>query len=716
MQFFYSVGKKRYECEKQCVTVLLPLLHAIKLLVHETTIVTPMKLPTLKISGRLAFVATIYKSLDLIDESILATMLALLYDSIEVSIAHLSTTDKSYDIIMWLSNLTENVVVLASTISNQNPLSEQRLGLQSSLLQLLMKHGRSNTVPESIDSSKISAMNPSAFVDLLLDSLDDCNNESFNIKFEEHCNVPFNLGTMLPLLITNKAIPRRDEFDKYRVIMEYVKLMTELIVRFGHLLQCHERDVTDSRAASINDYYSMCRFTESLISKLIFDDSLPLALSMMNLVASISLVSAHPTFKFDDWMADSFSKGTHRGTIGYIKTAKMFADKGYSTLEGSNACDSMSFATLTAIDLYRYQLSRLQAGESHHIDMRRLQEFYDRADFLQLMDGNKTLSFTWQFCIINTLSRLCMQQYLEGEELHAVQIASWICSTAREVGKEASVWFESILLTLISETSIVAIRPMDTKSFSHPVKFEEKACKLRLYARDADYSLGYIESHFQSLLDTLHDSSSNFGSDFDEIVLWSKTTVYLGLSECAENQGCLESSMIYLKKCFEGCRFIVSELKRRKSRSELSYAAWYLTALTYISLSCLKRQVKCLYKTALLYHRMGNYRKSIEYSFTALNSPSLEEAGLTSKSTFAEAVSLARQCPARDSHETMVRRLYLRLKSLACSFDIVADQFQKTNDHLYLSLVDDGYKGINCELETIVDMYESKYCTFLVVI
>ena len=643
-------------------------------------------------------------------------MLALVFDSIEVSITCPSTTQGS-DLISWLAIFTENIVVLTSDNSTQYQRSEQRLGLQNSLLQLLLKKGRSPMVSYTgiTGSTKTGTLNSSAFVDILLESLDKNKHESCSKSFESHCHVPFNLSTILSSLIANKVIPRHRELDKSSVVMEFLKLSTELLVRFGHLLQRSKRDVTDDTAASLNDYLNMCQFTESMISKLTVDDNVqsPLALAMMYLVASISLVSAQPAFKFEGWMADSFSKKGQRGSIAYFDMAKKLADRGHSILSESNVSDQLSFATLTTIELYRYQLSQLQCGELHYgINFNRLQEFYDKANAMESLTGSSDLN--WQLCLTTTLSRLCMLLYLEGEGLRALQIAKWNCTSTLGVDREAKVWSETILLTLIAESSIISIRRTNTESLSHPFNFEETACKLRLQARDGEYSISYIETQLQNLLDAICDRATKFGSDFDDVVNWSLTTVYLGLSECAERQGRLESSMMFLKKCFEVCRTIISTIKRIKPANDRCTTAWHNKMLTYISLTCLKRQVKCMYRTALLYHRIGNYRKSIEYSFASLHSPLLEEAGLTSKSAFAHAVSLTRQFPARNSNERLVRRLYLRLKSLSCSLDSVTDQFRVRDDHLCLSRVDEACKGtehcVNYELEDIVDMYESKFC------
>jgi hypothetical protein len=686
-----------------------------KLFMHQTTLVSPTLIPSLKLSGRLTYIATIYKHVEIPDGAILATVLALVYDSIEVSITHPPSANESTDIISWMANFTENVVVVTLDNHTQSPRSEQRLALINSLLQLLMKQSRSTMVPTSVRSNKSNTLKSSAVVDLIMESHADGSKESCSEMFEKACNVPFNLATILSSLFSNKAIHRHDEVNKPRILMEFVKLFTELIVRFGHLLQRSKGYNADDTAASMKDYLSICHFTESLISKIVFNDnaSAPLTVAMMNLVASISLVSAHPAFKFEGWMTDALSTKIHRGTFAHIDMARKLVDKGFSALTGCNDIDQSSFAVLTAIQLYRYQLSQLQDEELYgHMDFKRLQEFYDNTKSIESLTRIQELN--WQICLTVTLSRLCMLLYLDGEGLRALQIAKWICSSASSISKEASVWTETVLLTLIAESSIITINATNTESFSHPFKYEEEACKLRLYARDGERKLSYVEIQFQRLLKAIRNSSETFGPEFDDIASWSSTTVYLGLSECAERQGFLETSVMYLKKCFEGCRISISATKRIKPALNKFCASWYDTRLTYISLCSLKRQVKCLYRTALLYHRMGNYRKSIEYSFGSLHSPMLEDAGLTSKSTFAQAVSLTRQLPARNSNETMVRRLYLRLKSLSCSLDSVTDQFQ-SDDHPCLSRMHDTCKGndlfVNCELEAIVDMYESKCCT-----
>jgi Peptidase family C50 len=716
----YSVGKKRFDGGRK-FDALLPLLHSVKLFVYGLSSIDPTSISTLKISNRFILISSLYKSLNMVDECIIATVSALMFDAVELSMCDTPNKNQNTGLLAWLADLTENVIGTNSA-SKDNARSAHRIGLQNSLVNLFLKRKQSKL--ETVGDSKLYAMTPARTIDLLLDSMNDDDRNSCCDKFEQRFSAPFNIGTIVQVFLSKHAIPLHQNCNQ-TIYVELFKIVMELVVRVGRSLQRIETDITDEKAASLANHSCLSRLAESLLLQFENEATIHLEVTraMVNIVASISLMSSHPSFVFEGWIVNPFSKMKRNGPTVHIDSALKFANKAHAVLKTNSKKDTdldpVSCAIHSALDLYRYQLSCIQEQRfvSCMIDIKRLQALLE--SIVRVPFRGPTFGLAWKPCLIYTLSRLCGMFTLEGEGLKALQVAKWSLDASLGDETDACVWFESVALSLLASNSVVSVRAVENcaRATDKTLDYEVQCCRLRLLIRDLtnNSSLISFQSQFRSLLNELHERCDK--SYFHRLGLWTRTTIYLGLSECAERQGDLETSLDCLKKCFEFCRELTENSRQnqeKESRDDtLACPFWIKVALIQIPVCCLARQAECLVKTAALYSRLGDYRRSVEYSFSALVSPAIEASGCNSRTTFAELVLLTRNCPLQNSREATSRRLLLRFKSLASPLDWVLEVFRKDEDQPYLSSVafDQGC-GQNRELELIFDLYESKSLMF----
>jgi hypothetical protein len=404
----------------------MPLLQSIKLFVHLSPILSSESLRALKISGRFIFLSTMYKSLDLIDEAIISTVSALLFDIVEVSLAP-SDLDPHVRLLESLAKLTRGVIRTGSATDSCLS-TDQRIGLESSLVLMLWQRNRSEYGKgNNSEVAQLSALNPARAVDLLLDSLSG--DSTVSESFEQRCGAAFNLGDILKVMFTTNAIPPHQQPHHSVLLLEKTKVTAEMMVKLAHLLQRKDNITEKDRAATLADYNYVCRLAESYIRQSETEDakSTQVTASVLFVVASVSLISCHPSLDFDSWSADTCGPKKDQGTMFHFSLSENYANKAATTLDepSGHAGDWALAASVirSALDLYRFQLSCMLQQErmTYQFNLKRLQVTVEDLQGAKIL--KPSLGTLSKHCLVNSLSRLCGLLSLEGEDLWAVQVA-----------------------------------------------------------------------------------------------------------------------------------------------------------------------------------------------------------------------------------------------------------------------------------------------------
>lgn len=722
------IGKKRLE-RQEGSKALVPLLVSLKLLIHVAPLLSVDSLRSLKISSRLAFLSTTYSSMDLNDESIIVTVMALVFDAVETSLSPFDG-DSLVQLLEYFIGLTRDVIGSAS--SDEGKPSSQRAALASALVRLLSQRSRSSFDQSANSSSKPSALPPERAIDLLLHSLRD-STSTVEASFEELCGVGFSIGGIFQIMFTKNAIPHLQSIDHAVLLTEKSRVSADILVKLGQFLQRMDRSESEDRAASFSDYNHISRLAESYIQKIDFEDDMArrVTTATVLVVASVSLISFFAPLDFDSWDTDGNceKRNDNPAQSRYFSLAEKYAVKATAALgEKSDAVtnwDLTESVIRTALDLYRFQLSQLrhEQGGTLKIDLETLGFVVE--DVTDALSSTSRLGVISQHCLVRSLARLRGLFSLEGEELQAVQVARWSDDATQRDGTNANSWFEAIVLSLVVKDSMVPLEPIGDPEMAavtaHSAEMESRACHLRLFAKCSKgvASIRFAKNRLEDLLSATKERISDCSNSSKSFLfLWLRTTILLGLSECTDKAGDLELALHLLRDCFKECRKLLSLLgKSKKTTKTTGCPFWSRVALSSLPVRCEERQVECLQKTALLYSRVGDYRKTMEYARLAMQTSQFETAEpLETQSAFPDLIQSSRSTPAQSCQEIRCRRLFLRLKAQASPLDMVAQALRGASDGLALSSVkfprSRDQLTVNRELEVISDLYESKWSLY----
>jgi hypothetical protein len=376
-------------------------------------------------------------------------------------------------------------------------------------------------------------------------------------------------------------------------------------------------------------------------------------------------------------------------------------------------------AISVAVEVFRFQIACVKNpyDPSHTIDLNQIQNIVHKIEHLVPLDGQSNAIA--KKCVLRILARLQDLFSLQGEELRAVQVALWTVDISRDAHGPHP-WFEACAQSLLAAVSTVSkesnFKPMNiTEGATKPAEIESYACRLRLLV-NGDEKAADIQGSLRGLLQTLIAEVSTSEDDHVfRLLQWSKTTIFLALSECAWKKSDIPTVIHDLKQCFTSCKSILTlrNQEKRRAHSENHASFWIRIANSSISVKCIERQVACLQGIGLLYSHLGNYRKSLEYAKLALDATRdsvwrIDE----SKASFSTILDCSRNNPCRNSLEMKLRRLYLRLKALACPFDVVNGSISVDDHFCSLSKADFPWSiatiSANRELEGIRDLFEGE--------
>ena len=207
------VGKKRLESAAAC-DALLPLLLSTQLLIHIAPNLSAQSFSSLKVSSRLAFLSTVYSSLERDGEAIILCMLALLLDVVESS---LSSFDGDSPAQLLEHFVGSTRCALGSDQRDEEKDNDQRAALVSTLVRLFSKHSRSAFDQSTNSAVRSSTLQPGKAVGLLIRALKD-DSKTVRTLFEELCGVAFNLGGVFQAMFTKNATPNVHTMDHSKSI------------------------------------------------------------------------------------------------------------------------------------------------------------------------------------------------------------------------------------------------------------------------------------------------------------------------------------------------------------------------------------------------------------------------------------------------------------------------------------------------------------------
>lgn len=660
----------------------------------------------LTISSRFVCLSTVYKSLQLYDEAIIATSLALTFDAIEVSetTPNINFRDPLANLVVSLVNCSKDVIVMA-TKHDDRAISELRMGLARSLVQMLAERKRSIYRPRRLHKSELVSLAPGQAIELLMNAVSV--DADIVDLFEERCGVEFCLGGICETFFGISFARPQQQSKPFALLVEHTKTIIGIMVKLANVFRQGGNTLPEETTVSFADYHLCCQMAETNILEICSEDksASEVLICLLFVVASVSLLF-HPIFNYK-----SGNVGAHGHLIEKYALAAQIAIK-MST--HTNQWKLLTSAVSLAVDFYAAQISNAdqQAYKCYReklIPIMRVVESLNTAD-----EKSQVFVSIITRGLVTLLSRLCCVSAQDGEVLHAAQFSIWNLDVAKMDGADQHSWFEATSLSRMVPDFVAPIRLVHQDSLPslQPASLELRACRLRLMLLDTENfcNVDLIQSNFIS---SLADVDSMNQSNENELLLrWTRSTILLGLSECAEKSANFELALRFSKQCFEECKTVTTFLKTlRGSLFSSQDQFWIKVAVSSLPILCIERQVQCLERLAHHHSRLHDHRKAIEYALLAANPATIEILGPLTQLSFAEILDILRANPSESCQDTRTRRLILRLKTQSYPLDKVLTAFKGRVVPHSLSSIGDVQKSCSAthDLEAIKDLFESTF-------
>ena len=197
------------------------------------------------------------------------------------------------------------------------------------------------------------------------------------------------------------------------------------------------------------------------------------------------------------------------------------------------------------------------------------------------------------------------------------------------------------------------------------------------------------------------------------LIQWVSTTIAIALAECAKRISRLETALDIFRYCFKECKGTVSKAKDviRHSILDRDSNAWYYRQITLIKCRGFIRQRECLQQIAILYCRLNDHRKALEYGKAVMNATHHRESTPDFKYSFSSILLFTRSQPCHTCDESTHRRFILRLLAAATPMDRLCEHFSAEDISLSKRRLNAWRKRLssNLNLEKALDIDTGKY-------
>ena len=320
---------------------------------------------------------------------------------------------------------------------------------------------------------------------------------------------------------------------------------------------------------------------------------------------------------------------------------------------------------------------------------------------IHLLSSNATSSEMLHFCrgcMTWILSRIRDQFSFEGERLLASQLAAWHNSIARYSDEAEERWASSLTSTLLLSGGLLQVASELCAGEEEEISFDrESALETLVELAEAERRIGRCRIElFRTLpgltsvrsideqLGRLKNDVNALGSTFAHSIIavlqcWVQASALFAISEAAELICDMERAFSCVRSCFQMCQEVACQVNGQKSESssDMSGLRWIAHLLPTIRLKAREKQIDCLRRTAALYAKIGDHRRTEAYSISALKNSLIlpKESMPKAKIKLNELLLLFRSQGTDTIQEQISRRLLLQYKAMSSPHDLVIKEF-----------------------------------------
>lgn len=633
----------------------------------------------MQVSNRFAFMAKVYKSVEKFDEAIIALIYSLTFHAAETSLLRTNSDDSFHKLLLGMTELTKDVT--GHCPDDYVSDSKKRQGLVRDLFSLLHHKNRSEVNSESF--GVLDKPNATKMIDVLL-------KKSYGSS--TILSTGLLCSNVLDALVTDEVVSLTPVFNGSSIRNEKIMIATELMMKLGCFLEDHAESEKHQIFASISEYERCHHIIKNFIAQTCDDHTKKqLIMALINIAASFFLISRETTFDFSRLAIEARCAKTKQVPPRYLTISIQFADKAATSMRLNRNLDSVLLVLMTSVsfatDLYQLRLhSFLEKNDvpfAVDVDPRELQ---NTVAFLGKTKSQSIFTRLTKQILSHVLLRSCNLFSLDGELINSAKMAhlNSLMHSDREISETS--WIESIALSSFSTTAVMPsslssdFRPETAVS---PEQLEVMACRLRLliHKSNADDEIQNIGNRLRCLMETLQRYQRRPALDNTTACLlqWIKTTIAIALAECDKRVSQLFSAMDLFRHCFAECKVMFSSfsLSAKETSTHTHTQFWRNHQITMLMSRCLTRQIECLERIAVLYTRLGDHRKALQYGKLVVTTAGLNvDTGTNSPMSFSKLIAITRESTCRNCDEIRLRRFFLRLLAAGTPITSLVKEFQ----------------------------------------
>lgn len=701
LQIFASLGKRRASRNEQ-LTALDPLLRSIELFNRLAN--AEDNSSSYNISVRWSVVAGIFQSIGWTGAASLATVMTITSGFTSVHCTNqVVPKDKIFnDIMSSLGSSTHGIIETGCEVfagSDNNRMCIRRL-----VENLLQNGGQASPKCKSLSTERV--------IELLLNVASEASTQ------EEEGSIllrliPNHAGDAVSIVSLLRATCENDTKENH---VDWVTLLMSILEISGKSMQRASESPSKEALASyeeVTDFLvELLHYISDEMDENVVEDSESILCSTALIAASTSLIVESPIF-------NNISLGTPIEIDGNpgdhspllvplaLKLARQACDViGHEKRCRNNHNQLLSAVRSTAMLYLRNLLNIVEDASLVNTNEATL-TIVDEGT-LATFSSNENASVaskSARACMSWTLGRLRDRLSFQGDRLHASQVAIWQAVLLTDLDGICKQWANSLATNVLLTSGLLDVAfasqhsqdpaaPDESKLFLNGsdiesdglacwqalVSTEKQVVNLRLkLSSGRTTETASIELQLQEKLKHAEviQSESNSGI-IVAVMSWIRASILFVLSEADEVAGNIQQAIYRVRQSFQACKEVIASEDILKSRALLSSSGSFTRMIPpSLIIQSFEKLIECLQRTAILYARLGDHRRSSAYAFSALkscNNPDIL-AELTPKLKVIDLLSLFRGVESSSLLEESCRRQMIWLRALSSTSTLVAGEF-----------------------------------------
>lgn len=670
-QFIASIGRSRWDSFQSVDSITL-ILHSLLIFTHLSESQIRSRTNELQLSVRWSFLSSLYSQLDHNDEAILSMAIAIAFDAIEqMDVISLGEEQLLMDLIALMAKLSRGSIKFGPRESFL--FTARRQGYVTTLIRLLRtSRGKSpnHGVPTQHDVQPLSLL-------AIAGMLKYGDNHTLSSLFEKETGLQFSLDGIFQSLFNAILRPCEKVGDGFSDGVKFLSAMCLAIHRLGEVLTSESEATIDIalQHAAIVDVVRLSIKNNIQLSNL--NGGEVILLKILGIFSAASITPKAQVLHMPSCLVGRASISDtdcqyllRRRAVHYLTSVLMLeaSEKFLARGEWSLLLKSVQIAAFAF--LMQLQNTDIHCDYGAAIEVNKL-----ILDYTYSMSKNSQcdIVIASKYCISHAAIELRDFLDAQGDAVDATYTSllslSISCSQMNEMilsNIQSNAYLCSVDPTLLCIGPVFPERKYYIERLPFDLEISAAAARLDVFLQDEKRSSNDIEGALRDLMRRI-DSLSSLDIEYRAVGPWIESTVLLGLADCAALRGDWDEAARCVKESFNRVQGFHSTLQAKiskKERAEEISSPWEFGSEVTMACKLSTRQLECVYRLALLYDKLGDYRKCMSYAIKLLFEANPDLQGTLYKTrNFSEVLNTFQSMPCSSLRDLRCKWLFVKLKA-----------------------------------------------------